>query len=186
MISDPGSAPRHRRPAGYPALRASCGALAGVLLLVLLTACSAAGADGADAPSGAAGSSGGTAASGRAGASGSPGAGGSAGAPGSPGAPGAPGASASAAATAPAGSSSVTRVSCSGTSCSVTLAGNGSRAIVLGTAISLLGVRDGRAALRVGEEDVTCVPGQRVPSGPLDLECRAVGGDGVDLTATLR
>jgi hypothetical protein len=68
----------------------------------------------------------------------------------------------------------------------VTLAGTGSRATVFDTAISILAVRDGRADLRVGEEDVSCVPGQRVSSGPLDLECRAVGGDGVDLTATLR
>ncbi|WP_448640223.1 hypothetical protein [Geodermatophilus sp. URMC 63] len=77
-------------------------------------------------------------------------------------------------------------MSCSGTSCSVSLAGTGSRATVLGTAITLLGVRDGRAVLRVGEQEVTCAPGQRVPTGPLDLECRAVGGDSVDLTASPR
>ncbi|MGY1609554.1 hypothetical protein [Geodermatophilus sp. SYSU D00700] len=68
----------------------------------------------------------------------------------------------------------------------MTLAGNGSRATVFDTAISFLGVRDGRADLRVGEEDVSLAPGQSVSSGPLDLECRAVGADSVDLTASLR
>ena len=68
----------------------------------------------------------------------------------------------------------------------MTLAGTGSRATVFDTAISILAVRDGRADLRVGEEDVSCAPGQRVSSGPLDLECRAVGSDSVDLTVSQR
>jgi hypothetical protein len=80
----------------------------------------------------------------------------------------------------------VSRVSCSGNSCSVTLAGSGSRATLLGTTISFLGVQDGRAGLRVGEQDVSCAPGQRVSSGPLDLECSAVGADRVEFTASVR
>ncbi|WP_139246013.1 hypothetical protein [Geodermatophilus amargosae] len=68
----------------------------------------------------------------------------------------------------------------------MTLAGSGSSATVLGTTISYLGVQDGRARLRVGEVDVSCAPGQRVSSGPLDLECRTVGSDSVDFTASLR
>ncbi len=68
----------------------------------------------------------------------------------------------------------------------MTLAGSGSTATVFDTAISFVGVRDGRADLRVGEDDVSCAPGQRVSSGRLDLECRAVGGDSVDLTASPR
>jgi hypothetical protein len=68
----------------------------------------------------------------------------------------------------------------------VTLAGNGSTATVFGTVISFRGVRTDRADLRVGEEDVSCSPGQRVSSGPLDLECRSVGDDSVDLTVTQR
>jgi hypothetical protein len=80
----------------------------------------------------------------------------------------------------------VSKVSCSGTSCSVTLAGAGSRATVLAQTISFLGVRDGRAGLRVGEANVFCAPGQRVSSGPLDLACTAVGADSVEFTASLR
>ncbi len=180
MIANPGLPPRRRRSRGrchHPAV------LAGVLLLVLLTACS-----GSPGGSGGAGASGSAGTPGSPGASGSSGAPGSAGASGSPGAPGSPGAGASAAATATAsgGSSSVSRVSCSGNTCSVTLAGGGSTATVLGTTISFLGVRDGRARLRVGEEDVSCAPGQRVSSGVLTIECTAVGDDGVDLTVTLR
>jgi hypothetical protein len=68
----------------------------------------------------------------------------------------------------------------------VTLAGAGSAATVLGTPISLLGVRDGRADLRVGDDDVSCTAGQRLAAGPLDLECTAVGEDGVEFTATSR
>ncbi|MEX5720916.1 hypothetical protein [Geodermatophilus maliterrae] len=68
----------------------------------------------------------------------------------------------------------------------MTLAGSGSTATVFGTTISFGGVQDGRAGLRVGEQDVSCAPGQTVSSGPLDLECTAVGADSVDFTASLR
>jgi len=198
VISDPGSLSCRRRPRGHPALCSYSGALAGMLMLVLLTACSGSSdsdssstSSGATSSSGGAGSSGGAAgsgASGSPGASGSSGASGSAGTPGSPGAPGSAGTGAWAAATttASAGSASVSLVSCAGTSCSVTLAGDGSRATVFGTAIFFLGVQGGRASLRVGEEGVSCAPGQRVSSGPLDLECKAVGDDSVELTVSVR
>jgi hypothetical protein len=68
----------------------------------------------------------------------------------------------------------------------VTLAGGGSRATVFGTTISFLGVQDGRADLRVGEQDVSCTAGQGVSSGVLDLECTAVGADSVEFTASVR
>ncbi|MBM7805078.1 hypothetical protein JOD57_000915 [Geodermatophilus bullaregiensis] len=68
----------------------------------------------------------------------------------------------------------------------MTLAGGGSTATVLGTTIAFRGVQDGQAGLRVGEQDVSCAPGQRVPAGPLDLECTAVGADSVEFTASLR
>lgn len=68
----------------------------------------------------------------------------------------------------------------------MTLAGGGSRATVFGTAISFLGVQDGRAGLRVGGQEVSCAPGQTVSSGPLDLECTAVGADSVEFTASGR
>jgi hypothetical protein len=80
----------------------------------------------------------------------------------------------------------VSLVSCSGTSCSVTLAGAGSKATVFAQAISFLGVEDGRARLRVGEENVVCAPGQRVSSGLLNLACTAVGADRVEFTASVR
>ncbi|WP_147263006.1 hypothetical protein [Geodermatophilus sp. TF02-6] len=75
-------------------------------------------------------------------------------------------------------------VSCTETSCSLTLAGTGSQAEVFGTAIALRGVQDGRATLRVGEQDVSCAPGQSTPAGRLHLTCTAVADDRVELTAS--
>jgi hypothetical protein len=68
----------------------------------------------------------------------------------------------------------------------VVLAGGGSRATVFSTTFAFLGVQDDRARLRVGEDDVWCAAGQRVSSGPLDLECTAVGTDSVEFTAWVR
>jgi hypothetical protein len=76
--------------------------------------------------------------------------------------------------------------SCSGTSCSVVLAGDGSRVDVLGATISFHGVRGGRATLRVGEQDVSCTQGQSVSSGSLQLECRIVTDDRVEFTVSIR
>ena len=74
-------------------------------------------------------------------------------------------------------------VSCTGSKCSVKLAGDGSKAKVFGTAITFRGVQDGRATLRVGNRDVSCAPGQTVSSGGLRLKCTAVGDDSVEFTA---
>jgi hypothetical protein len=68
----------------------------------------------------------------------------------------------------------------------VTLAGGGSTATVFATTISFLGVQDGRASLRVGEETLSCAPGESVSSGALRLECTAARDDGVDLIASPR
>jgi hypothetical protein len=82
------------------------------------------------------------------------------------------------------GQNNVARVNCSGSSCSVTLAGS-SRVTVLGTTLSLSGVEGGRATLDVGGRSVSCAPGQSVSAGPLAMTCTAVTDDSVSFTATL-
>lgn len=141
----------------------SAGSLLPALVLVLLAACTA-------TPGGNSFSS----ASASAGAPGSPGAPGTLGSPGAPGTPGAPGAP---------GTRAVSRVSCSGSTCSVTLAGDGSRAHVLGTTITFRGVDGGRATLQVGPQNVSCAGGESVSAGPLRLTCTSVIDDEVTLTA---
>jgi hypothetical protein len=76
-------------------------------------------------------------------------------------------------------------VSCSGTSCSVTLSGDGAKADVLNTTLAFGGVDDGRATLRVGDTEVSCAQGESVDAGPLSLECTEVTDDSVKLTASL-
>jgi hypothetical protein len=66
----------------------------------------------------------------------------------------------------------------------VTLAGTGSRVQVLGTTISFTEVRDGQAALRVGDQDVTCTEGQSASAGPVTLTCTDVTGDTVTMTVS--
>jgi hypothetical protein len=75
--------------------------------------------------------------------------------------------------------------SCSASSCSVTLSGDGSEVDVLGTTLALGGVQDGRAEIRVGNASVSCAQGETVSAGPLSLECTSVQGDSVELTASL-
>jgi hypothetical protein len=76
-------------------------------------------------------------------------------------------------------------VMCSGT-CSLTLSGVGAGGQVLGTAVELRGIGDGRATLRVGERDVACGPGDRISSGSLVLDCTSVTQRAVTLTASAR
>ena len=76
-------------------------------------------------------------------------------------------------------------VDCTGTSCSLTLTGDGAQADVLGTQVSLGTVQDGRATVRVGDREVSCSQGERVSAGPLTLECTTVAADAVTLTASL-
>ena len=75
-------------------------------------------------------------------------------------------------------------VSCSGGTCTVTLGGSGSMAGVLGTTISIRDIDAGRATLRVGDQDVVCVPGQTTAAGRLTLRCTAVTEDTVQFTAS--
>ena len=76
-------------------------------------------------------------------------------------------------------------VSCSTSSCTVTLEGEGAEADILGTTLTFGGVQDGRASLQVGPASVSCGEGETVAAGPLQLECTGVGEDSVELTATL-
>ncbi|MBB3085111.1 hypothetical protein [Geodermatophilus sabuli] len=76
-------------------------------------------------------------------------------------------------------------LSCSASSCSVTLSGDGSEVEILGTSLAFGGVQDGRAELRVGNASVSCAQGETVTAGPLSLECTSVGNDSVEVTASL-
>lgn len=80
----------------------------------------------------------------------------------------------------------VSMASCSGAWCSVTLAGRGSRVHVLGTTITFEEIRDGRAALRVGDQTVSCTAGHSVSAGRLRLTCTTVTEDSVSVTAVGR
>jgi hypothetical protein len=76
-------------------------------------------------------------------------------------------------------------VSCSGSSCTVTLSGDGTEAKILGTTLRFGGVQDGKASLSVGDASVSCGEGETVSAGPLRLECSNVTDDSVELTASL-
>ena len=76
-------------------------------------------------------------------------------------------------------------VSCSGSSCTVTLSGEGAEAKILGTTLTFAGVQDGKASLSVGGASVSCGEGETVSAGPLQLECSSVADDSVGLTASL-
>jgi hypothetical protein len=75
--------------------------------------------------------------------------------------------------------------SCSTSSCTVTLSGEGAEVEVLGTTLTLGGVQDGRATIGVGGASVSCAQGETVSAGPLTLECTTVASDSVELTASL-
>ena len=76
-------------------------------------------------------------------------------------------------------------LSCSGSSCTVTLDGEGSEVEVLGTTVTLGSVQDGRASITVGGTSVSCGQGESVAAGPLQLECSSVTDGGVELRASL-
>ena len=76
-------------------------------------------------------------------------------------------------------------VSCSTSSCSVTLTGDGAEAEILGTTLTFGGTQDGRASLSVGGASVSCGEGESVTAGPLQLTCTSVTDDAVELTASL-
>ena len=76
-------------------------------------------------------------------------------------------------------------VRCSGTTCSVTLDGEGAQVDVLGTRLSFGGTDDGRASITVGGSSVTCAEGESVSAGRLRLECTDVSSGSVTLSASL-
>jgi hypothetical protein len=80
-------------------------------------------------------------------------------------------------------SSSVSIVSCSGDECSVTLSGN-SVVGVLDATFSVARIENGRATLRVDDQDVSCAQGQSVSVGSLNLTCTRVTSDTVTFTAS--
>ncbi|MGY1726142.1 hypothetical protein ACI79J_04150 [Geodermatophilus sp. SYSU D01062] len=75
--------------------------------------------------------------------------------------------------------------SCSGSTCTITLDGEGSEVEVLGTTVTLGSVQDGRASISVAGASVSCGEGESVNAGSLSLECTSVSGDTVELTASL-
>jgi hypothetical protein len=75
--------------------------------------------------------------------------------------------------------------SCSGTSCSVTLSGDGAKARVLGSTLGYAGTSNGRASVSVAGHTASCGQGESVTAGPLRLECTRVTDDSVTLTASL-
>jgi hypothetical protein len=74
-------------------------------------------------------------------------------------------------------------VDCSGTTCTVTLSGDGAKASILGHDLALADTKDGRATLSVGDAEVSCAEGESVSAGPLSITCTSVTDDGVELTA---
>ncbi len=76
-------------------------------------------------------------------------------------------------------------VNCAGTSCSVTLSGEGAQAQVLGTPIVLGAVENGQATFRVGDQELGCTQGETASAGPLSVECTTVSEDAVTMTASL-
>src|SRR3954452_24294989 len=76
-------------------------------------------------------------------------------------------------------------VSCSPSSCSVKLSGDGAKADILGTTLAFAGSDSGRASLNVGGASVSCGSGESVTAGPLTLECTSVTDSSVELTASL-
>ena len=75
-------------------------------------------------------------------------------------------------------------VECSGTTCTVTLSGDGAKASILGNDLAFAGVQDGRATLEVGDASVSCAQGESVSAGPLSITCTTVTEDSVELTAS--
>lgn len=76
-------------------------------------------------------------------------------------------------------------VSCTTSSCTATLSGNGAKAEILGTTVTFGGIQDGRASLSVAGASVSCAEGESVGAGPLQVECTTVTDDAVQITATL-
>ena len=76
-------------------------------------------------------------------------------------------------------------VSCSTSSCTATLSGEGATAEIFGTTLEFAGTQDGRATLGVGDASVSCAAGESISAGPLSVTCTSVTDDAVELTASL-
>jgi hypothetical protein len=76
-------------------------------------------------------------------------------------------------------------VSCSPSSCTATLSGEGAEAEILGTKVEFAGTQDGRATLGVAGANVSCGEGEKIGAGPLSITCSSVTDDAVEITATL-
>lgn len=76
-------------------------------------------------------------------------------------------------------------VSCTTSSCTATLSGDGAEAEILNTKVTFGGVQDGRASLGVAGASVSCAEGESVSAGPLQIECTSVTDTAVEITATL-
>ena len=76
-------------------------------------------------------------------------------------------------------------VSCTPSSCTATLSGEGASAEILGTTVEFAGTQDGRATLGVAGANVSCGEGEKIGAGPLSITCSSVTDDAVEITATL-
>ena len=76
-------------------------------------------------------------------------------------------------------------VSCTPSSCTATLSGDGAEAEILGTTVTFGGIQDGRASLEAAGASVSCAEGESVGAGPLRIECTGVTADAVTITASL-
>ena len=76
-------------------------------------------------------------------------------------------------------------VSCTPSSCTATLSGDGAEAEILGQKVTFGGIQDGRASLTVAGASVSCAEGESVTAGTLELQCTSVTEDSVELTASL-
>jgi hypothetical protein len=76
-------------------------------------------------------------------------------------------------------------VSCTTSSCTATLSGDGAEAEILGTKVTFGGIQDGRASLDVAGASVSCAEGESVGAGPLRIECTSVTDSAVEITASL-
>jgi hypothetical protein len=78
----------------------------------------------------------------------------------------------------------VSAVVCSGDSCSVTLAGEGSRVQVMGTGIAFGSIHDRRATIRVRDREVDLAEGETVVVDRVALRCTRVTRQTVTLEAS--
>jgi hypothetical protein len=74
-------------------------------------------------------------------------------------------------------------VDCSGTTCTVTLEGDGAKASILGNELAFVGTENGEATVSVGDASVSCSEGESVTAGPLSITCTSITESSLELTA---